>query len=117
MAFLAACHPEIAPDIAGIAAINMDGDWPFPELSPLRQMERLQSPLLIVDGLANRNVTPSAAMVLPERAQQYGKTVEVISILGMGHDPGERWPEVLSGVAGFFETVYPKARRKGGVDP
>jgi hypothetical protein len=50
MGFLVACRAGATVKISGVAAMEMDFDWPFPELSPLRQQHRLRVPFAAWGG-------------------------------------------------------------------
>ncbi len=103
MAILAACDSDISQRIRAVASINAEPEWPFPELSPKDHLDRLQSPLLVLQG--DQAITPSVeqARILERVCKAHGKVVQFRLIEGMPQYPDEKWSILLSSIDDFVK--------------
>jgi len=85
--------------LKAVGVFNTETEWPFPDLSPLSQIMRLHSPLLLLYAKDNP-VDLSRPQELLRQANLHGKDVSLL----ITDDDATAWPNTLGRVSTYFLT-------------
>ena len=78
-------------DMANAGAVPWRDAGFLERASPLFQADRIETPLLLLHGEADRNVTPGQSVEMFTALQTLGRTVELVTFPGEDHGIGGTW--------------------------
>lgn len=101
IAILTACR-ENNPRLKAVAVIGTNTEWPFSDLSPTFQLDRLNVPILLIQGTSDSVVSIAESQRYLDRSKQRGKNVHLFVIVA-GHELDDLWPEGLRRMTDFLK--------------
>jgi len=100
ISILTACRKHNM-NLKAIAISDADTEWPFPDLSPLNQIDQLNVPLLLLYQITDQPIIINEPQEFVRQARQKGKDV-VFIVNNENTMPDDLWPNALNEFSSFF---------------